>query len=61
MEQTTTVRTAVIDAALANTTVEDGQALAALCDCHLGATRAACQSTDHLLDFEEYSGAGRAL
>lgn len=61
MEQTTTVRTAVIDAALANTTVEDGQALAALCDVHVSATRAACRSYDHLLDFEEYCGAGRAL
>jgi len=55
------VRTAIIDAALTNTDVEDGQALAALCDCHIGATRAACQSTDHLLDFAEYRDAGVAL
>jgi len=56
-----TVRTAIIDAALSNTTVEDGQALAALCDIHVSATREACQSYDHLLDFEEYRGAGVAL
>lgn len=55
------VRTAIIDAALSNTTVEDGQALAALCDCHVSATRAACQSRHHLLDFEEYRDAGVAL
>jgi len=55
------VRTAIIDAALSNTTVEDGQALAALCDIHVSATREACQSYDHLLDFEEYRGAGVAL
>jgi len=61
MEQNTTVRTAIIDAAITNTTVEDGQALAALCDCHVSATRAACQSRDHLLDFEEYRDAGVAL
>jgi len=41
--------------------VEDGQALAALCDCHVSATRAACQSRDHLLDFEEYRDAGVGL
>jgi hypothetical protein len=61
MEPETTVRTAVIDAALADTDCTDADVLAALCDCHLGATRAAAQSYDHLLDFEEYAGAGRAL
>lgn len=61
MEDNTTVRTAIIDAALTNTDVEDGQALAALCECHVSATRAAVQSTHHLLDFEEYRDAGVAL
>jgi len=63
------VRTAIIDAALANTTVEDGQALAALCDIHVSATRAACQQHggrecpvgNDLMDADEYIGVGAAL
>jgi hypothetical protein len=61
MGQPNSVQTAIVDAALAGTDVTDDDALAALCDVHIGATRAAVQNLRPLLDFEEYAEAGRAL
>ena len=61
MERTDSVQTAIVDAALAGTDIDDPDVVDALCDVHLGATRAAVQNLRPLLDFEEYAEAGRAL
>lgn len=54
-------RTTIVDVAFRNTEVTDPQALRALSEIHVSATRAACQSLPHLLDFEEYRDVGAAL
>jgi len=54
-------RTTIVDVAFRNTEVTDPQALRALSEIHVSATRAACQSLPHLLDFEEYAAVGREI
>jgi hypothetical protein len=55
------IQTTIVDVALAETSVEDEDALEALCTEHVRVTREAIRDPTTLLDFDEYLGVGRAL
>lgn len=69
MGDSQTIRTTVIDTALAGTSVDDADVLDALCDEHLRATASVCKRDggpesvvgSDLMDFDAYAGVGRAL